>query len=157
MKRVAMQRLCDSTPEYVPVKGGMVPFVAKRIIITSNSPPSQWWPNIGLGPMERRLTGNHGTVVHMTQPWVSPVVTPNVANQPNTLADAIDKMLTAPNWSPSEEWAMYGTPDDGPADMNEDPHEQDPLSRCFECHRRTRIPELCEECIERINRDYNGD
>jgi len=152
LKRVQLQRLCDSTPEWVPVKGAMYPFLAKRIIITSNVPPSQWWPNVGLGPMERRLTGAHGTVVHMMHPWVPPVVNLSTAPAPPTLHE-LGSLLSQP-WSPTQEWAIHGTPDDGPGDMAEDPHEQDPLSRCFECHRRTRIPELCEECVDRINRDY---
>jgi len=152
MKRVAMQRLCDSTPEWVPIKGDMVPFLAKRIIITSNSPPSQWWPNVGLGPMLRRLEGAHGTVVHMTEPWVQPMQ----ADEP----PPPEIQPVTPPWSPSLEWAMFGTPDDGPGEIASphSAHEQDPLSRCPQCHRHTTVPEICEQCVE-LNiwlRPYNS-
>jgi len=163
MKRVALQRLCDSTPEYVPVKGSLVPFISKRIIITSNSPPSQWWPRIGLGPMERRLQPPHGTVVHMTEPWVQPVVAGAQALpaiQP--VADAaslLAELATYPAaWSPSLHWAMYGTPDDGPGDIAapREAHDQDPLSRCVACHRRTDLPIMCEECVCNMELAANG-
>ncbi len=63
--RDTMQRLCDSTQLRVQVKGGFVPFLAKKIIITSNTQPEGWW-KIGLGEqMERRLRGLHGDVCHM--------------------------------------------------------------------------------------------
>lgn len=66
VSRDTMQRMCDSTPFRVQVKGGFVPFVPKRIIITSNSEPSEWWPKIGLGDqMKRRLEGIHGNICEM--------------------------------------------------------------------------------------------
>lgn len=43
-------RIGDRYPLFVDTKGGAVPFVAKRIIITSNSPPEQWYPNIACMP-----------------------------------------------------------------------------------------------------------
>lgn len=63
MPRDLMCRLCDRYPFRVETKGGSVPFVAKKIWITSNSPPSGWWPRVGLGPMVRRLTSPLGVSV----------------------------------------------------------------------------------------------
>lgn len=60
-------RLCDRYPFRVETKGGSVPFSAKRIFITSNNPPSSWWPRVGLGPMHRRLSGELGSCFKMTQ------------------------------------------------------------------------------------------
>lgn len=68
--RDLMQRMCDRYPLLVPTKGGFVPFLAKRIWITSNAAPDNWWPRLGLGAMRRRLTGDFGTVLHMDVPWV---------------------------------------------------------------------------------------
>lgn len=67
-------RMCDRYPLLVQVKGGTVPFVAKRIYITSNAAPAEWYTRIGLGPMERRLSGDLGQVIHMPGPrvWLTP-------------------------------------------------------------------------------------
>lgn len=54
--RDLMCRLCDRYPFRVETKGGSVPFVAKRVFITSNSCPGAWWPRVGLGAMRRRLS-----------------------------------------------------------------------------------------------------
>ncbi|UBR88862.1 putative replication-association protein [Mongoose-associated circovirus] len=65
--RDLMCRLCDRCDRYplcVETKGGSVPFIAKKIIITSNSPPDQWW-KIGLGAMERRLTPPLGSITEI--------------------------------------------------------------------------------------------
>lgn len=70
--RTQMQVLCDRYPAIIDLKGGARNFVAKKIWITSNDPPEQWWNRIGLGAMERRLQGEFGNVVHMTQPWAPP-------------------------------------------------------------------------------------
>jgi len=67
IRRDIMCRLCDRFPFLVPVKGGMVPFVAKNIIITSNYPPSDWYPRITLGPLLRRLTKPLGAIVEMRE------------------------------------------------------------------------------------------
>ncbi len=86
IRRDIMCRLCDRYPLLVPVKGGMIPFVAKRIIITSNHPPSEWYPRIGLGPLERRLSEPHGAIVEMKQgDWE-----PSVAD--DALAAAMDEV-----------------------------------------------------------------
>lgn len=53
-----MLRLCDRYPMLVPVKGSMVQFVAKKIIITSNQHPSEWYSKMTvarLKPLMRRI------------------------------------------------------------------------------------------------------
>ncbi len=56
LPRSTLQRIIDRYPFMVETKGGAVPFVAKRIIITCNVPPRLWYKKLGLGPaMERRL------------------------------------------------------------------------------------------------------
>lgn len=70
--RTMMQVICDRYPAIIDTKGGARNFVATKIWITSNEPPEQWWPNAGIGAMARRLEGEHGCVVHMTQPWAPP-------------------------------------------------------------------------------------
>ena len=55
LPRDLMCRMCDRYPLMVDTKGGCVNFYPKRIWITSNLSPPEWWKNIGLGPMERRL------------------------------------------------------------------------------------------------------
>lgn len=57
-----MCRLLDRYPLTVNTKGGMVPFLGKRIWITSNKAPYQWWPNVGLGGVARRISGDLGRV-----------------------------------------------------------------------------------------------
>lgn len=60
-----MCKLLDRYPCNVPTRGGQQPWLPKRVIITSNSPPEQWWPRVGLGAMARRLTGDYGEVIEM--------------------------------------------------------------------------------------------
>jgi len=70
--RTQMQVLCDRYPAVIDIKLGARNFVAKKIWITSNEAPKDWWKNIGLGAMERRLTGEFGSVVYMDKPWAEP-------------------------------------------------------------------------------------
>lgn len=56
-----MCRLLDRYPMRVETKGSSVPFLARRIIITSNVCPTRWY-NKGLRALRRRLTGELGTV-----------------------------------------------------------------------------------------------
>lgn len=70
--RTQMQVLCDRYPAVIDIKLGARNFVAKKIWITSNEPPKDWWKNIGLGAMERRLTGEFGNVEYMDKPWAPP-------------------------------------------------------------------------------------
>jgi len=66
--RDLMQRMCDRYPLMVNTKGGMVNFRPRWILITSNQKPSNWWQNIGLGAMTRRLAAPIGEVMHITEP-----------------------------------------------------------------------------------------
>lgn len=52
-----LQRVCDRYPLQLPIRGGSTNCLIRRVVITSNVHPSEWWPKIGLGAMERRLTG----------------------------------------------------------------------------------------------------
>lgn len=74
--RDLMCRICDRYPLNVETKGGSTPFLAKKLIITSNASPKDWWPKVGLGPMERRLSGSLGRVELMLTAWTEPVVAP---------------------------------------------------------------------------------
>lgn len=147
IKRIMMQRLCDSTPIMVQNKGGSTPFVAKRIYITSNEPPSQWWKHIGLGPMERRLQGEHGTVIHMTSNWVrpedqaAPAEEEHVPAIPEPLSPEVDLM---------DHYAWHGTPPPEVIDIDpdDDIHAQPPLQRCPECMRMVYLAGICETCEE---------
>lgn len=58
-------RMCDRYPLKVDTKGGVVEFAPKRIWITSNKRPQDWYPKVGLGAMERRLSGDLGKVIFM--------------------------------------------------------------------------------------------
>lgn len=76
LARDLMCRMCDRYPLLVQTKGGTVPFLPKKIIITSNEHPCAWWPKVGLGPMERRLTGELGKIEEMVTPWVPEIPAP---------------------------------------------------------------------------------
>lgn len=49
-------RLCDRYPLMVESKGGQIQMVAKTIVITTNSIPSNWYSNVYFGSFERRVT-----------------------------------------------------------------------------------------------------
>lgn len=65
LPRDLMCRLCDRYPCMVDTKGGSTKWYPKRIWITSNAHPFEWWSKIGLGAMQRRLTGELGEVFYM--------------------------------------------------------------------------------------------
>lgn len=65
MSRTYLCRLLDRYPLMVDTKGSSVPFRAKKIWITSNSRPEDWYPRIGLGPIVRRLSGDNGAAYSM--------------------------------------------------------------------------------------------
>lgn len=102
LPRDLMCRMCDRYPCRVQTKGGSVSFYPKRIIITSNVHPSQWWSKIGLGPMERRLNGDLGKIVEMAEGlWQPPPVPieeiPSVANASAQLElAAVEHLVNAP-------------------------------------------------------------
>lgn len=58
-----MLRLLDRYPLRVETKGGSVPFVAKKVIITSNLCPVKWYKE-GLRSLRRRLQAPIGIVYH---------------------------------------------------------------------------------------------
>jgi len=49
-------RLTDRYPLQVETKGGVVQFVSHRIVFTSNTPPTAWYPSIqDRGAFDRRI------------------------------------------------------------------------------------------------------
>jgi len=81
-----MLQLLDRYPLRVEVKGSSVPFVSRRIIITSNASPDEWYPNIrDRTPLMRRITSvTSFPLVDGTPPaWVFAVnVAEGVSQQP---------------------------------------------------------------------------
>lgn len=68
-------RLLDRYPCNVETKGGSVSFVARRIFITSNTAPTQWYsklPPQRTAALDRRLTGECGRVEYMGAPDLAP-------------------------------------------------------------------------------------
>jgi len=55
LPRDFLLRLIDRYPFQVATRSGAVNFVAKRVFFTSNADPAQWYRNVGLGGLERRL------------------------------------------------------------------------------------------------------
>jgi len=104
--RDKMQRLCDRYPLLVQTKGGTTPFLAKKIIITSNEHPLTWWPKVGLGAMTRRLEGECGKIIHMTDPGHEDVLSPLPGPPPSPVPPRTDHMnepwpdFAIPSWSP---------------------------------------------------------
>jgi len=62
-------RMCDRYPLMVDTKGGMTNFYPRRIWITSNKHPNEWYPRMGLGAMERRLSEPLGRIVECPHGW----------------------------------------------------------------------------------------
>lgn len=65
LPRSDAQRLCDASPFRVQVKGGSVSFGTLSIIWISNVHPSDWWRNLGLGAMARRLAAPCGSIEYV--------------------------------------------------------------------------------------------
>lgn len=65
MPRSDCQRLIDRTPFQVQTKGGSARFTSELVIFTSNVHPSDWWRNIGLGAMARRLADPVGSIEYI--------------------------------------------------------------------------------------------
>lgn len=51
-------RLLDVYPLSVPVKGGFVPWNPRKIYITSNLSVPEWYPDIDVAPLQRRIHKN---------------------------------------------------------------------------------------------------
>jgi len=70
----SLLRLLDFLPLKVEIKGGEVEFVARRIWMTSNVPPDQWYPNAKpqqLVALLRRID----VIQHFDTPFILPVAT----------------------------------------------------------------------------------
>ncbi len=66
-------RVLDRYPMNVEVKGHMTKLVAKTVIFTSNTPPSEWYGDVDYNdsPLKRRMT-EFATVVKHTTMWTPP-------------------------------------------------------------------------------------
>jgi len=62
-------RMLDRYPCMVETKGGQVSFLARKVWITSNKDPQLWYKN-NLGALQRRLSGDLGTIERMDGPGV---------------------------------------------------------------------------------------
>jgi len=68
-------RMIDRYPMRVDSKGGMLNFCPKKIWITSNKNPFQWYGNIvDDSPLRRRLADPIGEIVYMNEQWEPPEV-----------------------------------------------------------------------------------
>jgi len=56
MPYTQLKRLCDRYGLNVETKGGVTAFRAKRVVITSNIDPEQWYPKYPFAELERRIT-----------------------------------------------------------------------------------------------------
>lgn len=126
--RDLMQRMCDRYALNVEVKGGSVPFLAKHIIITSNQRPDQWWPRLGLGAMERRLTDPIGRVIEVSTniQW-NDDGSPQLADDGTPIMEAhhrrLEERRPAPIFIPPAQYALDNlirpaTPDAGPLSLD---------------------------------------
>ncbi len=59
-------QLLDRYPMTVESKGTIVPFISRRVILTSNSHPSTWYPTHDYAPLERRTT--------LLREWSFPII-----------------------------------------------------------------------------------
>lgn len=67
-------RVLDRYPMQVETKGGAFPLTVKKVIITSNVPPAQWYklPPERTAALWRRLEMPLGTIQHMLVPYTGP-------------------------------------------------------------------------------------
>lgn len=75
ISRDFMQRLSDRYPLTLQIKGEARQCRASLLVITSNKHPAKWWPNIGLGAMQRRLEGTAGVIEYVDYSANFPCVT----------------------------------------------------------------------------------
>lgn len=97
-----MLRLCDKYHCSLNTKGGTVSLRHKKVIITSNLPPRDWYKNVKdelFAAFTRRIT----ETVHMSEPFVAPPLvnpvevlrTPGVIRTQTLTNATADKMRTA--------------------------------------------------------------
>lgn len=71
-----LQRLLDRYPLWVEVKGGAVPMLAKRYVITSNSHPDTWYPKADQHKTIMRRVHDYaeqyGRLIYCGEGWVPP-------------------------------------------------------------------------------------
>ena len=81
MPLVELQRLLDWYPLWVEVKGGSVPMLAKRYVLTANTSPEDWYLKADAHrTIWRRVTdfaAKYGRLVHCVDGWTPP--TPGAA------------------------------------------------------------------------------
>lgn len=65
-------KMLDRYPLMLHTKGGATNFYPKKVWITSNKPPSEWYRSGAFAPLLRRLSPPNGQVVEMLQYWVPP-------------------------------------------------------------------------------------
>lgn len=68
-----LQRLLDRYPLWVEVKGGAVPMLAKRYVITSNTHPDEWYPRAVTHKTILRRINDYaaafGRLIHCDEGW----------------------------------------------------------------------------------------
>ncbi len=106
IRKQEMCKLLDRYPCNVPTRGGQSPWLAKRVIITSNVCPEEWWRRLGLGAMERRLEGEYGVVVHMPNVYVDRV-DPVVSTETEELSESLVQEI-GQNAQRRGEWSPRG-------------------------------------------------
>lgn len=76
MRLIDMQRLLDRYPLWVEVKGGSIPMLATRYVLTSNTPPCEWYVKADPGrTLERRVNeyaARFGRLIHCVEGWEPP-------------------------------------------------------------------------------------
>jgi len=94
IKYTTLLRMCDKYPLQVEVKTSTKQFVPKIIVITSNTPPNQWYfqtpadANHDSSALLRRLEGEHGAVIEMKTKYV-----PEVQRRGPDLKDCLDGII----------------------------------------------------------------
>lgn len=89
IRYTTLLRMLDKFPMQVEVKTSTKQFIPKIIVITSNSPPNEWYfqspadTNHDSSALLRRLSGAHGAVIEMKTKYVAPaaVAEPDLASQ----------------------------------------------------------------------------
>jgi len=112
IKYTELLRLIDRTPHIVETKGSAVPFISKRIFITSNKAPfeilkdplgnvvkvtSPWYPNVNdVSALYRRLTGDLGQCIQMNKPCWRPPEEAAPEPSPELSDDDVEVLATPP-------------------------------------------------------------